>query len=207
MPHLHRSISPPTGMLLPPEIQREIFILNAYCDPREARRLLLVAQRVKIWIEPLLWRAFIVVAREELCDVESSILPSVDFETFRLLLAQKPAMRTAVHTLILDDDWRVKDGSRSILLQLPRLERLVFGCESHTPSYGLLDALSPGTLYRLWADLAHLVDPANALSAQAIEHHPALSNLTHLSTTLHPTLPSVLHLPSLTHLCIYYTSE
>ncbi|KAJ7078795.1 hypothetical protein C8R44DRAFT_895856 [Mycena epipterygia] len=42
--------------LLPPEIEREIFELSALSESRVIPRLNLVAHRVKIWIEPLLYR-------------------------------------------------------------------------------------------------------------------------------------------------------
>ncbi|KAF8124257.1 hypothetical protein K438DRAFT_1051671 [Mycena galopus ATCC 62051] len=40
----------------PPELEREIFELKAFLDPRSMLTLLLVAQRVRTWIEPLLYR-------------------------------------------------------------------------------------------------------------------------------------------------------
>ncbi|KAJ6587288.1 hypothetical protein B0H10DRAFT_814968 [Mycena sp. CBHHK59/15] len=46
----------PLDPLLPPEIEREIFECAALSHPKSIPALLLIAQRVKIWIEPRLFR-------------------------------------------------------------------------------------------------------------------------------------------------------
>ncbi|KAJ7058923.1 hypothetical protein C8F01DRAFT_1147529 [Mycena amicta] len=54
---------PPTTMLtpvLPPELERMIFELAAWHDRATALKLLLVARRAHIWIEPLLWKVLII---------------------------------------------------------------------------------------------------------------------------------------------------
>nr|GAT42762.1 predicted protein [Mycena chlorophos] len=95
--------SPTTMSRLPPELEREIFTLDAYHDARGARRLLFFAQRVKIWIEPLLWHTFIFGPSEQTSDftkIDTSI-PTISVGTFAAILKQKPAMGAAVHTLAL----------------------------------------------------------------------------------------------------------
>ncbi|KAJ7879703.1 hypothetical protein B0H13DRAFT_1571256, partial [Mycena leptocephala] len=46
--------------LLPPELERIIFELAAFVNPASMPSLLLVAPRVKIWIEPLLYETLII---------------------------------------------------------------------------------------------------------------------------------------------------
>ncbi|KAJ7699024.1 hypothetical protein B0H17DRAFT_1196610 [Mycena rosella] len=45
-----------TTPVLPPELERAIFELAAHTDPKAIPTLLLLAQRVRIWLEPLLYR-------------------------------------------------------------------------------------------------------------------------------------------------------
>ncbi|KAF7295763.1 hypothetical protein HMN09_01119100 [Mycena chlorophos] len=191
---------------LPPELERKIFTLDAYHDAREARRLLFVAQRVKIWIEPLLWRLFIVgpdeePERSEIAESHSSI-PTMGVATFAGILARNAAMGAAVHDLFFTAIGDTYVGeARVVLAQLPHLHNLGLGLEQ--PCYGILDALSPGSLRRLWTHLTELLDPASAAEGGwHLEHHPALSNLTHLNIFPHPALPSALRLPSLTHFAL-----
>ncbi|KAJ7622098.1 hypothetical protein FB45DRAFT_121814 [Roridomyces roridus] len=44
---------------LPPELERDLFELAAYTRPRSIPKLMLVAWRVKAWVEPLLYCFFL----------------------------------------------------------------------------------------------------------------------------------------------------
>ncbi|KAJ7176149.1 hypothetical protein C8R43DRAFT_1197718, partial [Mycena crocata] len=79
---------------LPVELEREIFELAAEVRPLEVSSLLLVARRVKIWTEPILYRVFII------CMVHaqegSRLRMSVD--KFLRLLDSRPASFFRDHT-------------------------------------------------------------------------------------------------------------
>ncbi|KAJ7203639.1 hypothetical protein GGX14DRAFT_300578, partial [Mycena pura] len=45
--------------ILPAELEKEIFEMTAYTRPSSIPRLMLVAHRVKIWVEPLLFRVIV----------------------------------------------------------------------------------------------------------------------------------------------------
>nr|GAT51448.1 predicted protein [Mycena chlorophos] len=122
--------------------------------------------------------------------------------TFAGILARNAAMGAAVHDLFFTAVGDTYVGqARVVLAQLRHLHNLGLGFEQ--PCYGILDALSPGSLRRLWTRLTELLDPASAAEGGwHLEHHPALSNLTHLNIFPHPALPSALRLPSLTHFAL-----
>ncbi|KAJ7134005.1 hypothetical protein C8R43DRAFT_639224 [Mycena crocata] len=56
MAHISSDATNMLPPLLPPELEREIFEMAAHIRPIGILRLMLVASRVKIWLEPLLYR-------------------------------------------------------------------------------------------------------------------------------------------------------
>ncbi|KAJ7648795.1 hypothetical protein DFH06DRAFT_1135599 [Mycena polygramma] len=80
---------------LPTELERHIFELVALSRTVAIPTLVRVAQRVKIWIEPLLYRTIVVNTRA-LRTVDEGLLPSCTVDIL-ICIALHPARRTLLH--------------------------------------------------------------------------------------------------------------
>ncbi|KAJ7159258.1 hypothetical protein C8R43DRAFT_994274 [Mycena crocata] len=96
------SPNPDVEPRLPAELEREIFELSAYAQLRSIPSLILVAQRVKIWIEPILYRTFVVGHQTSVTEWSSPRMPSNDFLR---LLDSRPAtfFRDHVRHVLCDE--------------------------------------------------------------------------------------------------------
>ncbi|KAJ7159752.1 hypothetical protein C8R46DRAFT_906451 [Mycena filopes] len=177
----------------PPELEREIFEWTALRDPRSIPMLILVAQRVKIWVEPLLYRIIFLSRFLTLDDA-----PTVSAEVLRKTIHQKPAdfLRTSVHHLYIDHNFAGRD---SVLGACTGTRDLFLGFNV-TPDLSLLSAMSH--LCRLTAEV-DLLFPGCPVDFA----HPAFRNLTHLEILDRASEPEARTwarvfqcIPNLTHL-------
>ncbi|KAJ7167919.1 hypothetical protein C8R46DRAFT_1094516 [Mycena filopes] len=150
----------------PPELEREIFEWTAVRDPRSIPTLILVAHRVKIWVEPLLYRV-IFLSRFPTLDPAVAVSAEVLCRTIR----QKPAdfLRKSVHHLYIEHSLAERD---SVLAACTGTRDLFLGFNV-TPDLSRLSAMSD--LRRLTAEF-DLLFPGCPVDFS----HPAFRNLTHL---------------------------
>ncbi|KAJ7229897.1 hypothetical protein GGX14DRAFT_581579 [Mycena pura] len=179
-------------LVLPPELERNIFETAAVRHPRSIPTLLRVARRCLVWIGPLLYR----VVRGSNCSLANATLNAVRF---------KPAfLHDAVHHLSLDTGcpWS-KDQAREVLAACTGIVDILIQSSYTTPA--LLPVLSAMRLQRLSASLEYLFGSFAAIDLT----HPLFASLTHLDAfdetekgednTICAQIPL---LPALTHLCL-----
>ncbi|KAJ7461159.1 hypothetical protein FB451DRAFT_1269100 [Mycena latifolia] len=95
----------------PPELERQIFEISALSGPASIPNLMLVAWRVKDWLEPLFYRT-ITIAERSKRPVSIDDYPIFSPEILRAAVQRKPAafFRDAVRNLCFDDDFSVVDA-------------------------------------------------------------------------------------------------
>ncbi|KAJ7176984.1 hypothetical protein C8R46DRAFT_1077941 [Mycena filopes] len=179
--------------ILPPELERHIFEVCASSQLSVIPGLMLVAWRVKDWLEPLLYRTIIV------CQIprDRYHYPCFTPEAVANLLLRKPAdfLRDSVRNLMLDGTGQ--DVAESILAVCTRVENLWAPRGSQV--------LRPTSLF----PFKHLYTNSWALFPPTVSpQDPLFAQLTHLEMTelifnLHRSVEMVstlVLLPQLTHL-------
>ncbi|KAJ7723227.1 hypothetical protein B0H16DRAFT_1472924 [Mycena metata] len=170
-----------TAVLLPPELEREIFEETALMHKSSIPNLILVARRVFVWIEPLLYRVF--------CAILTSEKPPPFFHNAVRHLALLGDPSTSI------DNLRVLGLCRGISS---------FGATNSNVDGAVLVGLEHRVnLRRLSMCLSLLFDPAVDFT------HPIFRSLTHLDlfdSVQHGVmglLPFIPTLPALTHLALH----
>ncbi|KAJ7339782.1 hypothetical protein DFH08DRAFT_246882 [Mycena albidolilacea] len=89
---------------LPPELECTIFEIAALARPKMIPSLILVAHRVKHWVEPLLYRVIMVVPPNEALEFDTLQFPLFTFEILFKVIATKPLefLQNAVRYLYID---------------------------------------------------------------------------------------------------------
>ncbi|KAJ6505084.1 hypothetical protein C8R45DRAFT_544196 [Mycena sanguinolenta] len=110
---------------LPPELERRIFEIAALACPVRIPTLMLVAGRVKFWVEPLLYRVVY------LNDSTTSELRDLDLPTFAVDAPEQrpPNSFRHVRHLFIDDD----------VVKQPMLNSWLLACTGVTNLYAWLD--------------------------------------------------------------------
>ncbi|KAF7304476.1 hypothetical protein HMN09_00849900 [Mycena chlorophos] len=193
--------------ILPPELEHRIFYAAAYSAPYEALNLMLVAWRVKQWVEPLLYRNLVIGSRLPSSSQAIPLFYPDPASARWQMLQSKPTdfLSTAVENLMLVC---VKEPPFS------RIPALLSGVRnlvvvSVEPVHGALDAFQ--RLERLDCNyFEHLFDYDSEIR---IADNPTLAQLTHLEMGTESALEDfavwseILRLPSLTHLAIAQHEE
>ncbi|KAK7062034.1 hypothetical protein R3P38DRAFT_684916 [Favolaschia claudopus] len=152
--------------VLPPELEREIFEICALSQPRAIITLLLVAQRVKYWIEPLLYRTmaleYPIKARRNF--TSDFVLSSIRTKS-SIFLQQSIRHLAFCRT---NDDFDAK--ADIILAACPRVENLLI---LDLP-YKRVQCIAHLSLTRLYA-------PCEALLRTLPPTHAFFSRLTHFA--------------------------
>ncbi|KAJ7175005.1 hypothetical protein C8R43DRAFT_1119035 [Mycena crocata] len=189
-------IAPPA---LPVELEREIFEMAARSRVQTIPTLMLVASRVKIWVEPLLYRTLFVSN-----DRAARQIPALPWETFQSIARQKPAilLRCSVRHIFLD----IPDGvpSQDVIWLFTACSHIENMCITGSPSSQLRQHLSghvPLPLKRLYCDLHDFF----LSSSQMNFTHPLFSHLTHLFHFGRPPPESEILalIPHISHLAFY----
>ncbi|KAJ7137626.1 hypothetical protein C8R43DRAFT_1202884 [Mycena crocata] len=156
--------------LLPPELERNIFAISALSDSTVIPALILVAHRVKIWIEPLLYRIVSLDPRQTKHHVPEHV--------FLKALESKPA-----------NLWQ--DHTRHLSLGIPNAEQLdrILALCNHTSNLALfhinwsfrwakfLPRMAAMPLVRLAANLCILFKP------EVVDFdHSVFAHITHLTS-------------------------
>ncbi|KAJ7155231.1 hypothetical protein C8R46DRAFT_437858 [Mycena filopes] len=164
-------------MALPSELERDIFEVAALSNVRSIPRMILVARRVKIWLEPLLYRNLSVL--ESQFNPRSSV--RISPEACRNLLdsvSQPSPMRHVRHLALTKLD---SEGNLTlrILSACPGVVRLAL-FEISSPAF--LPFIMQMSLERLAADINGL------FKGTAIDfRHSIFASLTHLDLFEFPT--------------------
>ncbi|KAJ7694377.1 hypothetical protein B0H17DRAFT_1057510 [Mycena rosella] len=181
---------------LPPELEREIFRTTAFLHPGRIPTLLLVAQRVKIWVEPFLYQIVVFTPGALFDGVLSSIKPFTSMQ-FR------PATRTKPRSFFRDHVRHLCIGLQD--LPAEDVEEVLSSCSDVTNLLLFVD-LDP-RLFDLVArmPLQRLCTDLRGLFAEGIDlTHPLFTNITHFdiidSTASMEDWAGLALLPSLTHL-------
>ncbi|KAJ7480275.1 hypothetical protein B0H11DRAFT_2233398 [Mycena galericulata] len=191
--------------ILPVELEKEIFEIAAYSRPLCIPKLMLVAWRVKIWVEPLLYRIVILLGdRRLVCLDEMEGYPYEDDKIFTRFRYTPPSVfRHSVRHLCLN---LVFDPVAEFILSAsPGVEDLWI------VSYGagnasLLPIISPLPLKRLHCCLEALFIPDTQIDFT----HQLFSHITHLEifTDNNPEVTQpwseIALIPHLTHLGFNY---
>ncbi|KAJ7641912.1 hypothetical protein FB45DRAFT_901335 [Roridomyces roridus] len=186
--------------LLPPELEQEIFVTAAYVTPLAIPKFMLVAWRVKLWVEPLLYRVVMLSGIDAdngwALDSESGYpFRCSDSVLFARALAVPPStLRDSTqHLFLVSAD---PDVIQPILSAASNVEDLWIN-NLNGDHWPLVSAMP---LRRLACNL-------EAFALPIIEFtHPMFSRLTHLELTfvLHPDediwCTGLAAIPTLTHL-------
>ncbi|KAJ6538146.1 hypothetical protein B0H19DRAFT_1374689 [Mycena capillaripes] len=187
---------------LPPELERQIFELASLSWPVSIPKMMLVAWRIKYWIEPLLYRTIIF-------NIEPiSGFPVCNLEIFDRIVRTKPAsfLRDSAHSVIARR-LNVDDISH-ILISCPSIDNL--NIDGLGPFSGSLHGFDILPLTQLHCDLAGLrnlnrIDPLAAPAFMHLTHLELFWYLDHIQHTVaeeHARWTTLGTLPRLTHLAL-----
>ncbi|KAJ6509156.1 hypothetical protein C8R47DRAFT_1208356 [Mycena vitilis] len=188
-------MAPPHALLplLPTDLEREIFEITALAYPGSIPRLVLVTQRVKLWVEPLLYRTLSVVDSSPRLQLLQTLRITAD-----ACLQSKPASFLRSHVRHLAVSAVPTDKALSILSLCGQTRSLAI---FQQPDPTFLPLLVAMPLLRLAAHLADLFGSEAAVDFR----HAIFSHLTHLDMfdnvwdTNHLVL-GLVSLPCLTHI-------
>ncbi|KAJ7690279.1 hypothetical protein B0H17DRAFT_1065362 [Mycena rosella] len=184
---------------LPPELERQIFEICALFRPVSIPKLMLVAWRVKQWIEPILYRTVVIGALESA--TRDSEFPVFTFDILLSAIQKNTEIffRSTLRNLYLDDP--SVDNLPAILSACTDVENL-WMAGARELSEAILSLFASLKVRHLYADaqpFCHAYPPP----------HPFFSQITHLElfnvvddTTIQ-TLPLI---PHLTHLSFNHPS-
>ncbi|KAJ7461194.1 hypothetical protein FB451DRAFT_490414 [Mycena latifolia] len=193
--------SPPA---FPPELERQIFEICALSRPVAIPRLMLVAWRVKQWVEPLFYRTLTIASEDEDGLKMVKGFPVFPTEVIFSAIKTRPAtfFRDSVRNLLLHDD--LAGAFTAILSVCTGVENLWL--TSVEDDLSVLASLPLKHLYAILDPIFRIFPPT----------HPVFSRLTHLElfdsavdTTIWssrlPLIPQLTHLafndPALLDIC------
>ncbi|KAJ7151949.1 hypothetical protein C8R46DRAFT_482350 [Mycena filopes] len=198
-----------SGPILPPELERTIFELAALTDRTRIPNLVLVAWRVKTWLEPLLYQTIILSpsrAATQICG-----LPIFNHDVLRGIMTnhERRAHFRHLRALIFDSTPETLPDLPGLLETCPGLTK-IFALLARSPDIdrhrvSALGALN--NLTHLTADLGRLFAPYQLDFA-----HPLFRNITHLelwegldfAADWDRVVLGVASLPKLTHIAFNY---
>ncbi|KAJ7486870.1 hypothetical protein FB451DRAFT_1535021 [Mycena latifolia] len=192
--------APATFPRLPDDLERMIFELVAWEDPKTVPALVRVAKRTLFWFEPLLYRVLV------LRDDPTAIARIHD------LLAQKSdsLWRSSPHHLFLGLAIPAPAATDALLRKCTAIYDLLLYC-GPAPSQNFLPQLAALPLRRLAIDMHHLFSNLPALDVRP----PTFAHLTHLllidildaaPAAAEPWAAQLARLPRLTHLAFLATA-
>ncbi|KAJ7651349.1 hypothetical protein FB45DRAFT_1051096 [Roridomyces roridus] len=186
-------MSPGAEPRLPRELERVIFELAALSRPVLIPDLVLVASRVKEWIQPLLYHTLVFDSADFTTPVDG--LRSYNAASFsRIIQHQRNLAECARNLIFIGSEQGEFDN---ILLACPHVQNLfvMWPSEDEKPNRAMLDALP---LRHLYCEIRYLA-PTNPFS------RPFLSTISHLelfSTPDETDWVGLVRLPRLTHLAL-----
>ncbi|KAJ7079463.1 hypothetical protein C8R44DRAFT_992609 [Mycena epipterygia] len=207
---------------LPTELEREIFRLCAFTRPKTIPKLMLVALRVKEWIEPLMYRVIFLPAVEEGRKSGTSRLdeyPTCTVSRLFRLLEEKPASsfhKSVKHLFIDFPHYGSRHDVIRLLTSCSGVTNLVLGkvWEREISGVGTI-SMEPHPVLPLLADIqtlqmlsVHIGTLFGDLSPDFT--HPMFRNITHLhildSRSEMSRWSGLSLIPNLTHLAVTRSS-
>ncbi|KAK7053602.1 hypothetical protein R3P38DRAFT_2851179 [Favolaschia claudopus] len=203
---------------LPQELERLIFEAAARLSPVHAPSLMLVAWRVKFWVEPFLYRVIYHTSRDQ---PERHGFPIIPLQVLtKLFVDIDPGCKPSnEHRAICEKVQYVYiDDADCDTVPPSLLERIAFSCPNiadiffQSPSFSEIGSTTSLSLTALSSlrNLTHLTANTSAhifLHAPADFTHPLFRNITHLSLNDFPALQnatqaysSLSSIPNLTHI-------
>ncbi|KAF7333025.1 hypothetical protein MVEN_02408800 [Mycena venus] len=184
------------GPIFPLDLEREIFEVLAHSHLPSIPKLVLVARRVQLWMEPLLYRNLSVVQDDFRVDFPNSIRIPIK-NCLEVGYSRPSFLRDHVHHLAFTN--LPSDAIARILSRCTGVVRLgMFQTEPH-PTY--LPSISCMSLHYLSVDINRLF---HGVGGAADFDHPAFAALTHLDLFAIPFtddwVTGLCRLPRLTHL-------
>ncbi|KAJ7651317.1 hypothetical protein FB45DRAFT_1051070 [Roridomyces roridus] len=179
---------------IPLDLERAIFELVALSHPVHIPNLLLVASRIKTWLQPLLYRTVVVNCDPPRVDGLRSYRPELFFQIAEL---HRPFLDSVRNLMLADAN---DEEMARILSACSHVQNLYIGWPlDRSPSDASLGALNALPLRHLYCDTRYVLYQDGPFS------QPSLANISHLE--LFDEVPEVEHwsklveLPRLTHLC------
>ncbi|KAJ7439697.1 hypothetical protein B0H11DRAFT_2293343 [Mycena galericulata] len=205
-PELARPL-PGLEPIFPPELEREIFELSALLDSRVIPRLILVAHRVRIWIEPLLYR---VISVEALSLIYHTMAKrQIPEDILLAALESKPMSIWRDHTRHLYVGLPAGENMTRILSMCSRISDLALFRANYEPPFQyskFLPLMAAMPLVRLSTYLRALF-----YHERVDFSHPIFTHITHLNlldTRAGDWWPEGLgRLPCLTHISFDFPSS
>ncbi|KAJ7777678.1 hypothetical protein DFH07DRAFT_731106 [Mycena maculata] len=201
------SRSPVDECRFPLDVEREIFEFAALSDPATVPSLMLVAQRVKQWVEPLLYRVIMLSRREPKCTMPGVLRFTVESFLRRMKDKSPNFLRGSVRHLCLRNMIRDDSFSHPRIAHDPQVDAILGAC-SEVSDLFLGYHISTGRdrlatmpcLCRLTLEIDLLFEGYPVDFA-----HTLFRNITHLevldSADARPAAwPSIAAIPNLTHL-------
>ncbi|KAF8211007.1 hypothetical protein K438DRAFT_1959209 [Mycena galopus ATCC 62051] len=184
--------SPESPPAFPPELEREVFEICAVSRPVTIPKLMLVARRVKEWVEPLLYRIICLGRRPP------TGFPEYLIENIMLAIRAKPPgfFEAAVRCLMVDD-FQDPDEIDQILDVCTGVQRLFI----YDAPDSWLDRIVSFPLERLHLNYCDSLQFMRVLAPE----HTLCRRLTHLEITggmddTHAVCDALIALPHLSHL-------
>ncbi|KAJ7669914.1 hypothetical protein DFH06DRAFT_1179472 [Mycena polygramma] len=189
-------------LVLPQELEREIFEIAALSYPSSIPRFMLVAWRVRSWVEPLLYRTIMLcrmsdMAKTYLIHSKDTLLP--------LLVSKSDAFLTGALRNLLFLWMNAGADGQLVLSRCRGIENLFIGRSRSRSASGLLSLVDGLPLRRLHCKLAQLFDSMGQVDFT----HRLFAQITHLeildgygigrSEIWH----NIARIPHLTHLSFY----
>ncbi|KAJ7233672.1 hypothetical protein C8J57DRAFT_1146022 [Mycena rebaudengoi] len=175
----------PANSRLPPELEQIVFEFAALSHPTTIPKFMQVASRIKIWVEPLLYRTVLVCtrrARRTSRSLQIPGFPACPVSVLVHLIETKPRgfLQQSVKHLFLDESvFELEAETVQIVLSVcTRVVNLFVSCFSSTQALDLLAGFQ--CLRRL------AIDVSDFMSVCAIEGTAFLHTFTHLQ--LHNTI-------------------
>ncbi|KAJ6564458.1 hypothetical protein B0H19DRAFT_1141137 [Mycena capillaripes] len=188
----------PPAAVLPEDLEREIFEISAYSRPIFIPMLMLVARRVKLWVEPLLYRTIVL----ESWEVTVNGYPVHSWGTLVPILESKPT--SFFHNAVRNLFWVASDHHKMLPMQCRSIENLWIAYEAYDKPPDIFPLIEDLPLRQLYCNLTHLF----GLQRQIDFDHRIFASVTHLelfdswmSNSFDPTIWRNLALiPQLSHL-------
>ncbi|KAJ7885660.1 hypothetical protein B0H14DRAFT_3856789 [Mycena olivaceomarginata] len=184
----------PVLPVLPSDLERTILEICALALPVSIPKLMLVARRVKLWLEPLLYRTIVIFAPT------IRAYPRCSRETIEELMRTRAHfLHSSVRNLMIGNWDPNAETAKRILSACRRVENLYLLLDE--TCYSALPELGARSLKRLHFNMGDLFGPS--LNSAPPFIHPIFSQITHLELfhpSQNPDWSGLALLPCLTHL-------
>ncbi|KAJ6541167.1 hypothetical protein DFH09DRAFT_1393615 [Mycena vulgaris] len=155
-------------LTFPAELVREIFEIAARSRPLSIRTLMLVAWRVKIWVEPLLYRTIVLSAHQSEFLHGHPVLP----KSLLTQLIEIPS-RSALLRETVKNSFLAENGAKHVLSACPVIENLWVISEELGDLFHMIGELP---LKHLYCHMDELLPSQSSIDFT----HQMLAQITHL---------------------------